>query len=91
MKSTFWNIIGIIAVVIAILFAYQTSKGKKMSAGIKTENMDTTVKAGDDFYRYANGGWCDANPIPDDYTRFGAFEVLRTKLLWTQKNAMPMV
>lgn len=77
MKSTFWNIIGIIAVVIAILFAYQTSKGKKMSAGIKTENMDTTVKAGDDFYRYANGGWCDANPIPDDYTRFGAFEVLR--------------
>lgn len=77
MRSTFWNIVGVIAVAIAILFAYQTSKGKKMDAGIKTENMDMTVRPGDDFYKYANGGWQQANPIPDDYSRFGAFEVLR--------------
>ena len=48
-----------------------------MSAGIKTENMDMTVKPGDDFYDYATRGWRNANPIPDDYSRFGAFEVLR--------------
>ncbi|MBQ2859420.1 MAG: hypothetical protein IJE82_03590, partial [Alphaproteobacteria bacterium] len=46
-------------------------------AGIKLENMDMTVKPGDDFYAYANGGWQKRNPIPDDYSRFGAFEVLR--------------
>lgn len=77
MRSTFWNIIGIIAVAVAVLFAYQTSKGKKMDAGIKTENMDMTVRPGDDFYDYATRGWRDANPIPDDYSRFGVFEVVR--------------
>lgn len=48
-----------------------------MNAGIKLENMDTTVRPGDDFYAYANRGWQRANPIPDDYSRYGAFEVLR--------------
>ena len=46
-------------------------------AGIKLENMDMTIRPGDDFYAYANGGWQKHNPIPDDYSRFGAFEVLR--------------
>ncbi len=46
-------------------------------AGIKLENMDMTVKPGNDFYTYANGGWQKNNPIPDDYSRYGAFEVLR--------------
>ena len=67
MRSKFWNIIGIVAVAIAILFAYQTSKGKIMNAGIKTENMNTAIKPGDDFYDYATQAWRDANPIPDDY------------------------
>ena len=48
-----------------------------MSAGIDTANMDMTVKPGDNFYDFATRGWRDANPIPDDYSRFGAFEVLR--------------
>ena len=77
MRNKFWNIIGVVAVAIAVLVAYQISKEKKMSAGIKTENMDMAVKPGDDFYDYATRGWRKANPIPDDYSRFGAFEVLR--------------
>jgi putative endopeptidase len=38
--------------------------------------MDTTVKAGDDFYKYANGTWMKNNPIPAEYSRYGAFELL---------------
>ena len=47
-----------------------------MNIGIKTENMDTSVRPGDDFFDYATLGWRRNNPVPDDYTRYGAFEVL---------------
>ncbi|NDW18002.1 M13 family peptidase [Dysgonomonas sp. 216] len=44
--------------------------------GLNIANMDTTMAPGTDFYRYATGGWSDANPIPDEYGRYGAFEKL---------------
>ena len=40
------------------------------------QNMDTSVKASDDFFQYANGTWIESTPIPDDYARYGAFEIL---------------
>jgi putative endopeptidase len=39
--------------------------------------MDTTVVAGDDFYRYADGGWIDTNPLKPEHSRFGTFDQLR--------------
>jgi putative endopeptidase len=42
-------------------------------------NMDTSVKAADDFYMYANGGWLKANPIPPEYSRWGSFNELTEK------------
>lgn len=47
-----------------------------MDAGIKIENMDLSVKPGDDFYDYATHGWAVSHPIPDDYTRYGSFDAL---------------
>ncbi|MBP3398045.1 MAG: hypothetical protein J6K82_03880, partial [Alphaproteobacteria bacterium] len=44
-----------------------------MNTGIKIENMDMSINPADDFYAYANGGWQAKNPIPDDYSRYGAF------------------
>jgi len=38
------------------------------------KNMDTAVAPGDDFFQYANGGWMKANPIPAEFSRFGAFD-----------------
>lgn len=77
MESKFWNIIGVVAVVAAMIWAHSVHRGKTMNAGIKIENMDTSIKPGDDFYEYATRGWQVKNPIPDDYSRYGAFEVLR--------------
>lgn len=40
-------------------------------------NLDTTVRPGTDFYKYSTGGWQAANPIPDEYARYGSFDKLR--------------
>lgn len=39
-------------------------------------NLDPNTKPGVDFFRYGNGGWLDKNPIPAEYSRWGAFEEL---------------
>ncbi len=44
--------------------------------GIDPANMDKTVIAGDDFYRYACGGWMDSHPLSPEYSRFGTFDQL---------------
>jgi len=55
------------------------SMNKDVNNGIELSNLDTNVKAGNDFFQYANGGWLAANPIPDEYSRYGAFEILGKK------------
>jgi predicted metalloendopeptidase len=37
---------------------------------------DPAVAAADDFFRYVNGGWLDANPVPAEYPAWGAFHEL---------------
>jgi putative endopeptidase len=43
---------------------------------INKNNMDLSVKPGDDFFTYVNGTWNKNNPIPSDIGRYGAFEEL---------------
>lgn len=45
--------------------------------GLNPSNLDASVKPGASFYRFATGGWCDANPIPDEFARYGSFDKLR--------------
>ncbi|HSN27459.1 MAG TPA: M13 family metallopeptidase N-terminal domain-containing protein, partial [Kofleriaceae bacterium] len=44
--------------------------------GFDTAGMDTKVKPGDSFYRYANGTWLDKTQIPADKSNYGMFSVL---------------
>ncbi|MDR2413125.1 MAG: M13 family metallopeptidase [Rickettsiales bacterium] len=77
MKNKLLNIVGIIAVAFAIGLVVFIQKERKMSMGVKLENMDLSARPGDDFYDYATLGWRRANPIPDDYSRYGVFDELR--------------
>jgi len=43
---------------------------------IDPANMDQSVKAGDDFFEYANGAWVKNNAIPAKETRWGSFGIL---------------
>ncbi len=45
--------------------------------GIVLENMDTSVKPQDDFFRHVNGNWLDNTEIPDEQTSWGGFNQLR--------------
>ncbi len=44
-----------------------------------SSNLNRDVAPGADFYEFANGGWCRANPIPEDYSRWGTFMALDRK------------
>ena len=47
---------------------------------ILISDMDSTVKPGDDFFAYANGGWMKKNPIPGDETAWGIGELVQKEL-----------
>jgi putative endopeptidase len=42
-------------------------------------DLDPSADPGEDFYRYANGGWIDANVIPPGYGAWGSFEEVATR------------
>lgn len=57
--------------------AAQISQEAKLgSFGIATENIDESVKPGDDFYRYVNGIWLKNTEIPADRSNYGSFSIL---------------
>ncbi len=47
--------------------------------GLVAADRDESVDPGVDFYRYANGGWIDANPIPPGYGAWGSFETVQVR------------
>ncbi len=53
-----------------------TSHESKPGVGINLSDLDTTVVPAQDFFQYANGGWINAHPIPDDQVRWGSFSIL---------------
>ncbi|MBM3767113.1 MAG: M13 family peptidase, partial [Acidobacteria bacterium] len=57
---------------ISLLFAAPPPK-----SGIDTTSFDTTCKPCDDFWRFANGGWIDKNPIPANQSGWGTMSVVR--------------
>ena len=47
--------------------------------GFDPEYISEDVDPGDDFFAYANQKWLEANPLPAEFSRFGAFNLLREK------------
>lgn len=66
----------VIIMSLLITISCANNKTAEQNAGIRSENLDTTAIAGDDFYQFATGGWQKLNPISDEYSRFGSFDKL---------------
>ena len=47
--------------------------------GIATDLMDTSVKPGDNFFMYVNGGWMKTVEIPADKSNYGSFTALHDR------------
>ena len=47
--------------------------------GFDPASLSQDIDPGDDFFAYANQKWLEANPLPAEFSRFGAFNLLREK------------
>lgn len=58
------------------------------SWGFDPALLAADVKPGDDFNAYANQRWIDANPLPPEFSRIGAFVLLGEKSTYDVKALM---
>lgn len=50
------------------------------------DNIDATIKPGEDFYGYACGGWQKSHPLKGEYSRYGVFDDIAEKNLQQVKD-----
>ena len=65
---------GIFSLLFVLSFIFSATAFSQ--SAIDKNNMDLTVKPGDDFFNYVNGTWNKNNPIPPDLGRYGSFDEL---------------
>lgn len=73
--------------------AMMASVGSYAFAGehLKSVNpayIDSTIPAGEDFYRHVNNGWMKAHPLTPEYARYGVFNILNDS---AEKNVQDIV
>lgn len=61
----------------SVAIATPATKPKLGDWGVDLTAMDTSVKPGDDFYKFVNGGWEKRTEIPADRSSWGGFGILR--------------
>ncbi len=72
--------IWLIGLTLGLVVAGTTSAARAaelLKSGVDAAGFDKSVKPGDDFFQYVNGTWILHNPIPSEYSRWGAFPKLR--------------
>ena len=72
-----WIVGAVGLVMVAGFVACTRPQSKVLGLGVDVGGFDTTVRPQDDFFRFVNGGWLDRTPIPEDRSRFGAFDELQ--------------
>ena len=64
------------------IFAFAVSlspAAAPVAQNVSTQDMDRSVKPGDDFYRFANGGWLRAVAVPTGQPSYGTSTMLIEK------------
>ena len=66
-----------IALSMSVAIVGATSANAEHLKSLQLEYIDSSINPGVDFYNYVTKGWQNANPIPDEYARYGVFDVMR--------------
>jgi putative endopeptidase len=75
MKNQYYLPFILIVTIIAFSSCRQSKKEKKTDALVS--HIDSTIKAGDDFFLYANGKWFRQNPIPGSEQSNGIWQLIQ--------------
>jgi putative endopeptidase len=65
---------------LALTNACQSKHSNTVNPDPLAGNRDTTVKPGEDFFYYANGGWFKANPIPPTESSNGIYLMVQDSI-----------
>src|ERR1700755_3538069 len=83
---------GMVAASVVVLSAYKSVTLPGKPSDPVYDNLDKSVKPGDNFFLYANGGWINRNPIPAAYSSWGIGNVvgedIRTRLKKINEDAL---
>ena len=61
---------------IAALCIGTNAEAKEQMKSLNPDFFDKTVSAGEDFYKFVNNGWMEANQLTPEYSRYGQFNIL---------------
>lgn len=61
----------LLAITTLALITSCNNKSAAPKPDILAANLDSSVKPGEDFFEYANGGWLKKNPIPGEQSSWG--------------------
>lgn len=61
---------------LAALCAGSTTYATEHMKSLNPDFFDKTTSAGEDFYKFVNQGWMDANQLTPEYSRYGQFNIL---------------
>ena len=61
---------------LAALCAGTTAYATEHMKSLNPDFFDKTTSAGEDFYKFVNQGWMDANQLTPEYSRYGQFNIL---------------
>ena len=67
------------SLILGVLCAASLGAYAASDEGLHIDWLDKSVDPAQNFYGYANGGWQKANPVPDEYARWGTFNVLQKR------------
>jgi putative endopeptidase len=68
-------------VIILASAVYLSAAATPLGENVYTHDMDRSIKPGDDFYRYANGGWLAKAAIPAGQSSYDTRAILKARTI----------